>query len=116
MGVRQQLEQVIINSAQELKIDAGSGCFDEQTLVDFQDSWYALGKYYKDYQHNDTDIAVEVVYRYLETTNRFFGIWKDSNLSESCRARAVEALQELEAYMQGIMESVERRIYPNGRT
>lgn len=93
-----------------------SGCFDEQWLLDFRDSWHALVKYYKNYQHNDTDIAVEVVHHYLETTNRFFRLWKDSNASESCRETAVDALLELEAYMQAIMEAVERRIYPDGRT
>ncbi len=111
---RQQLENAILDVSRKVSVNSETGCFDEAVLMAFGEAWHHLASYFKDYSHNDTDIGVEVIHDYLEKINLFWAISKREDLSERCKERAEEALYELEASLDYIMQAVESRIYPNG--
>jgi hypothetical protein len=113
--LRTELEQEILNSAKKVRFEHNAGCFEEDALREFWEAWRRLVQYYEDENHNDTEIGVEVIHEYLDKINLFFGVWQDQSASEHCRERSEESLQELEAYLDYIMQAVEIRLYPDGR-
>jgi hypothetical protein len=113
--LRAKIEQEILNSAKKVRFDLTMECFDGDALREFWEAWRSLVQYYEDENHNDTEIGVEVIHEYLDKVNLFWGVWQDQSVSKSCRERSEDALQELEAYLDYIMQAVEIRLYPDGR-
>jgi hypothetical protein len=107
---RAELERLIVDNAKRIIANQETGCINETDLQQYLETWHQLVLHYR---HSDEMvIAVEAVRDYLQSMDYFFGISNYQTFDETCRERATEALQELDASMKYIIQAVELKLPP----
>jgi hypothetical protein len=110
---RISLEKDILSAEHNLYEDEKHEHLNKQGVETYLKAWRQLVAYYK--KNADDSISVEMVREYIEWIDLFGTIWHNEKRSAASREIASEACSELRLYMNDIIESVDNRIYPEGR-
>ncbi len=110
---RHFLEKDILSAQHNLYEDDKHEHLSKQGVKTYLQAWHQLLTYYK--KNDDNSISVEMVREYIDWIDLFATIWHNEKRSAASREIASEACSELRLYMNGIIEAVDNRIYPEGR-
>jgi hypothetical protein len=106
------IEKRIIAIADTIrKVGRESECIEKETMLANSAAWNDLRKYYE--THDDVMIAIEVVRDFLDTIEVLLRL-KNKELSDECYEIVLEALNDVQYYMDDIIAAVNFRLYPNG--
>lgn len=110
--LRTEIESRIITTATTIRRESVQDCYNGATLEFFLIAWRNLDNYYE--AHVDFMINIEVVRDFIDCQRLLTLNWQDETKPETCLDEAYEALDELNAHMDNIIVTVQRRKYPDG--
>jgi hypothetical protein len=106
--LRHDIEKQIVEASNQIIRTSPMECLPEEVVRKLLLYWHDLMKYYR--ENDDDDMNIEVIREYLRHVDIFWVMSNDQNVSPACRESLRESLDELQSYMEDIIEAVGRKL------